>query len=1073
MKLSGLLWTIILLTFPHILSAQQVSPREVKGTVKSDKGELLEGVSITVKGSQGGTTTDKSGNFSLSISGSASLLFSYAGFESKEVLAKGDETLTIVLHQNVAQLDEIVVTAVGIKNTKRSINYSLQHLKASEITSTKEVNIVSALSGKVAGVQVNNSSGQPGGSATIRIRGSASALGDNSPLFVFDGMPIDNSNVGLSIQNANQIVNQSNRAIDLNPNDIESISVLKGPAAAALYGIRASNGAVIITGKKGTINKNKNSFRVSLYSSLTFESIARRLQPTQRIFGQGVNGKYVVPGQNGSEDAWGPLLDTITYSSTPSKWDVNGAIVGQSDPTSNGIPVNRYDNIENFFQQGHTNDNSVSVTGNTEKFGYYFSLGRLYQKGIAPTTDFFRNTVRFGTTFRANDKLDFNVSINYFNSGSHNRLLPGGAPAGVMRSLINTPANFDITNALKDPADNILSYTFADGTQRAYAGGTRGFDSPFWSLNNNPHPDDINRTVLVGETNYKLLDWLSATFRVGTDLSFEKRMSLFNKGSVAFPAGVLVNYSFFNRDFNTDLYLTANTKLSKSLGLRVIAGHNYFDHYLNATLNQGNNLNLPGFENISNASTFNIQQNTTKRRLVAGYGSVELDYKKWLILNLTGRNEWTSTLATDKNSFFYPSASIGWVINESLGWYTAPLDYLKVRASVARVGNDASPYSLATYYSSTTLGGSVQGQTLNFPFNGLAGYSLNGNLGNINLKPEQITSYEAGLETWLFKNRLGIELTVYKNESRNQILPVSIPSSTGFTNFITNAGLISNKGLEAIITAVILRSSAFEWTSVLNFSHNKSMVNSLTENSSMITLMSTNGGAQVIMPGQPFSVIYGRALTTNESGQTIIDDRATVNGATNANYGFPIADASPSVIGDPNPLWNAGIRNTFRYKNISLSFLFDHRYKFDLYNSTLAQMVSNAVAEETANRYDNIVFEGVGLTSGKTNEISVVPGEAWYRSTINYGSVYVEKDLWWIRLRDVNISYSLPTTWLEKTKISALELTLTGRNLFLSTNYSGSDPDVNLRGGFTNGFGSDFFNYPTTKSYGVALRVSF
>ncbi|MGN6438336.1 MAG: SusC/RagA family TonB-linked outer membrane protein [Agriterribacter sp.] len=1074
MKCKWLLCLSIFFLFSTTLTAQTNDLKEIEGEVKSENGEPLEGVSITVKGAENGTSTNNAGLFKIALpAGSNALIFSFTGFARQEVKIGTTKTISVVLKQDVGQLDEVVVTAVGIKNTKRSINYSIQHLKTAEITSTKEPNVVSALSGKISGVQINNSSGQPGASATIRIRGSASALGDNSPLFILDGMPIDNSNTGLAIQNANQIVNQSNRVVDLNPNDIESISVLKGPAAAALYGIRASNGAVIITSKKGSYGKERQKLKVSLYSSFSFESISRRLQPAQTKFGQGVNGKYVTPGQNGSEDSWGPLLDTLTYSTTPSKWDKNGAIVGQSDPTSNGIPVNRYDNIGNFFERGYTNDNSVSVTGNTEKFDYYFSFGRLFQKGIVPTTDFFRNTVRFGATFQATDKLDFNVSVNYFNSGAGNRMLPGGAPAGTLRSLINTPANFDITNGLKAPADNKGSYTFEDGTQRAYAGGTRGFDSPFWSLNNNPHPDNINRVVLVEETNYKILDWLTATFRLGTDVSFEKRMSLFNKGSVAFPAGVLVNYNFFNRDINTDVYLTANKKLSDDFNLKVIAGHNYFDHHLNATLNQGNNLNLPGFENISNASTFNIQQNIIKRRLVAGYASAELDYKKWLILNITGRNEWTSTLAKGQNSFFYPSASLGWIVNESLNWYAPWLDYLKLRTSFARVGNDASPYSLATYYSSTTLGGSVQGQTLNFPFNGLAGYSINSSLGNINLKPEQITSYEGGVEAWLFKNRLGIDVSVYKNESRDQILPVSIPTSTGFNSFITNAGLITNQGVEAIVTGVLVNKPSFRWTTILNFAHNQSKVHSLTEGSSIISLMSTNGGTQVIMAGQPFSVIYGRALTTNEAGKVLIDDRQTINGAPNANYGLPLADATPSVIGDPNPLWNAGLRNTLSYKNFTLSFLFDNRYKFDVYNSTLAQMVSNGVAKVTENRYDQVVFEGVGSTSGKVNDIQVVPGEAWYRSTINYGSVYIEKDLWWIRLRDVNLSYSLPKTWLEKIRLSELELTLTGRNLFLFTNYSGSDPDVNLRGGSTNGFGSDFFNYPTTKSYGIALRASF
>ncbi|MBO9684283.1 MAG: SusC/RagA family TonB-linked outer membrane protein, partial [Flavisolibacter sp.] len=791
----------------------QVSTVHVTGKVTDEKGSPLEGVSIKLKDGNLGTTSNNNGEFSIATPNENSLLvFSFVGYKQQQIKVDKQIPLRIQLQQLNSDLNEVIVTAVGIKNTKRSINYSVQNLKADEITSTKEVNIVSAISGKAAGVQVNNSSGQPGGSATIRIRGNASALGENSPLFILDGMPIDNSNTGLSIQNANQIVNQSNRAVDLNPNDIESISILKGPAAAALYGIRAANGAIVITSKKGAIKRGVEKLKVSLYSSYSVEDIVRRLQPLQTKFGQGVNGKYVEPGQNGSEDSWGPLLDTLTYSSTPSKWDANGTIVGKSSPLSNGIPVNRYNNIDNFFQKGYTNDNHISVTGNTERLGYYFSFGRLFQQGIVPTTAFYRNTARIGATLQANSKLDFSVSVNYFNSGAKNRMLPGGAPGGVLRSLMNTPLNFDITNGLDDAAHNPASYTFPDGTQRAYAGGNRGFDSPYWSLNNNPHPDEINRGVIVEETNYKILDWLTATARIGTDFSFEKRMAAYSKGSVAFPAGVIINYTFFNRDVNTDAYLTANKKLSGNFNLKAIVGHNFFDHYLYSTLNQGNNLNLPNFYNISNASTFNIQQSTYKRRLIAGYASAEIDYKKWVILNLTGRNEITSTLTKGQNSFFYPSASLGLIVNEALNLNIRKLDYFKLRASYAKVGNDASPYSLDTYYSATILSGSVQGQTLNFPFNGVAGYNINTNMGNENLKPEQITSYEAGIETWFFKNRLGLDASVYKNESRNQILPISIPASTGFTSFATNAGLITNQGIDVVLTGVPVKSKTFTWS---------------------------------------------------------------------------------------------------------------------------------------------------------------------------------------------------------------------------------------------------------------------
>lgn len=1055
--------------FFSVAGAQEI----LRGTITDEStAEPLIGAAIQVKGSNEGTIADINGAYAFQLGTElpVTIVFSYAGYQSQEVeIYEIPPDLNISLESRQL-LSEVVVTAVGIASQRKAINYSVQTLKATEVLEARDPNIVSAISGRVAGVQINSSSGQPGGSATIRVRGSTSILGENSPLFVLDGMPIDNSNIGLPIQNENMIVNQSNRAVDLNANDIESITVLKGPTAASLYGIRAANGAVIVNTKRGS---RSDKPVISFSTSFSVESLMRRLQPTQQLYAQGINGQYVEPGQNGAEDSWGPLLGTLTYSDVPSRWDVNGTIVSQDDPLSNGIPVNRYNNIDNFFREGYTWDNHLSVSGGSDKATYYFSLGRFYQEGIVPTTDFYKNSVRAGVGFQASDKFYLSASVNYFNSGSNNRMLPGGAPSSAIRGLINTPLNFDNANGNEDPASNLSSYEFPDGTQRAYSGGNRGFDNPFWSLRKNPHYDNVNRFVIVQETQYEVLDWLNATLRLGTDQAYETRKAAFSKGSIAFPAGVIVDYEFLRRDINTDFYLTADRRIGSDISLKFVVGHNFFDYHRSTTVNSGNNLSIPDFYNISNASSITVDQNIIEKNLIGLYGNAQLNYKDWLFIELGGRNEWTSTLPSGKNSFFYPSLSTGLVLSDALDLQVRGLSFLKLRGSVAQVGNDAVPYSLETYYSTTAIVGSIQGQQFDFPFGGLSGFSFDNDVVDPNLKPETITAYEGGVDAWFFNNRLGVELTLYKSESRDQIVPISIPTSTGFNGYITNAGLITNRGIEAVVNLTPIKTSKITWDATFNFTKNRSEVIELAEGLSLIPLWNTNNVTASVMAGEPFGVFYGAKLLTNESGQLIIDDRETVGGNANANYGFPMADPQQTVIGDPNPLWSLGMRNSISYGNFTLSFLLDSRYGFDIYNSGHGQHVTNGVSKVTEDRYDPYVFEGVKFGDGGSNDISVVKGEYWYRSTIKYPDLYIEKDLWWIRLRDINLTWHVPERLISRWGISGLDVTLTGRNLFLSTNYSGQDPDVNLRGGYTNGYGADFNNYPTAKSVGAGLRVSF
>ncbi|QHT65589.1 SusC/RagA family TonB-linked outer membrane protein [Rhodocytophaga rosea] len=1052
----------------------------ITGKVKDAKGELLPGVNVFFKNTTSGTVTDAEGNYAIkTVPGNNILIFSFVGFKTQEVTINNRSAIDISLLSDDQLLEEVVVTAVGIESKTKALGYSVAEVKGKDIVNAREPNVVQALSGKVAGVQIGNSGGSPGGSASIRIRGNSSLLGNNSPLFIVDGIPVDNSIQDIlgNITNVNSLATPSNRAVDINSDDIESVTVLKGPAAAALYGIRAANGAVILTTKRGTRLTDK-SFNVSYSGSFTVDEINRRVQPQQNNFSNGLNGQYILPGQTGSDESWGALLDTLTYSDIPSQFDKNGLIVGQNDPRSNGIPVNRYDNVDNFYLKGKTQSHHVSVYGNTEKAGYYFSVGRLYQTGVIPTTDFFRTTFRFNGDYNVTDKFKIAGGINFINSGANNRALMGGFNTNVVRALMNTSPNFDITNGLDEPWNNPNAYRLPAtnakpwGDSRSYANG-RGWDSPYWSLNMNPQNDEVNRFISFTEANYEILPWLKSTFRYGIDSYTDVRKGGFSRGTSGVPTGTINDVNYTRRDYNTDLIFTIAPELGGDLNLTVLLGHNFYNSFRNQINTRGDGLIVPGNFNISNASTSTSFNQTIRRRLVAGYADVRLDYRNWLFVELTGRNEWTSTLAKGKNSFFYPSINTSWVFTDALGLSSGWLSSGKVRATYAQVGNDADPYSLQTYYTNSNTTGWIQGG-VTYPFNNQAGLSYSNTLGNPNLKPERISTWELGTDLRFLNNRAGIEAVYYHNLSKDQIIPVAIPSSTGSQFSLINAGEISNRGVEITLNATPIQTpGSFRWDATLVYSKNISKVLSLAEGIDNVSLggiwMEARG-----MVGQPYGVFYGIDVKKNEEGKVLIDDSPVLaNGTPNSNYGYPIVNPSFTQIGDPNPKFNAGLRNEFTYKNFAFSFFLDTRYGFDIFNAPHLQMVFNGVDKSTENRGQDHVFDGVKNGEGTANDINVKIGQAWYRRTFDIQGLYIEKNLYWLRLRDVNFTYSLPEKLIAPLKLTKASLTLTARNFLLSTNYTGSDPDLGTRNGLTNFSGIDFWTTPNTRSYGASINLTF
>ncbi len=1052
--------------------------RIIKGRVVDENGEALPGVSILRKGSQRGTTTDVNGEFSIEAEKGSILVFSFVGYSSQEIEISTKTSLSISMKPESKGLKEVVVTAIGLERSKKSLGYSVQEVGNEDLVNSRETSIVSALSGKAAGVQVTTSSGAVGSAAQIRIRGNTS-LRNNSPLFVVDGIPIDNSsNRTLAGGDGNAGVAHSNRAIDINPDDVASMTVLKGPAATALYGIRAAAGAIVITTKRGERSAGKKS-RISYSTSYIINEI-NRLPKEQNKYAQGAetNGvpRYLDPS-SGIITSFGPEFSALTYSTKESRF-TPGLIVEASDPASNGVPVTPFNNTGNFFKKGSTYDNHLSFSGGAENSNYYFSLGRLKQQGIVPTEEFQRLTFKMSGDVSLTSRLNISGSASYSKTGG-TRIQQGSNSSGIM-GLLRAPVSFDITNGYDDPVNEPLSYSFPDGTQRNSGGNAGGYDNPFWSVKKNHYKDNVDRLLGFVQADYDLASWLKIMGRLGVDTYSDNRNEAYSKNSRAQVAGRVNEETYLHRSINSDLILTLNHSFGEKIQLTALLGHNYFSNNSKRILLAGSGLNIPDFYNTSGASTITGNHSWARRKLSAAYTDLRLSYSNFLFLNITGRNEWSSTLPKSNSSFFYPAVSLGWVFSELFNIPPAILSMGKARLSYAQVGNDSPIYALNNTFSPASVSGTLTtGGGIVFPYQNQIGLTVSNSAGNPNLRPEVKVSTEFGTELRFLNDRIGLDLTYYNSVSKDLIVSVPLPNSSGFTSTIQNVGEITNKGWEIMFDARPLKTSGFEWDVALNWSRNESVVTRIADGIESIGLTAVGPLGQIrLVQGQPFAMIYGNDFVRNAAGQVVIDDsRFLANGTTpNANYGFPSRDPNPKPIGNTNPSWIAGLRNTFTYGRFSLTTLLDVRYKFDIYNGTLGSMNQSGTSRQSEDRYDPYVFRGVKKSDGGINDIEVVKGQYWYTGVGGgFGSgvntQFVE-DGSWLRLRELNLSYSLPKELLQKVKISGATFTLTGRNLLLFTKYSGIDPETNLNGD-NNAAGYDYFTMPNTRSYGFACSIHF
>ena len=991
----------------------------VKGTVTDSKGTPLSDVSVTVKGSRRGTITNTQGTFSISANSNDVLLFSSVGYATQEVSAKASNIAVVLATENKS-LTEVVVTALGVKREKRMLTYATQEVKGTALVDAKQDNIVNGLSGKVAGVQITNSSGQPGSSAQIIIRGNTSLFGDNTALFVVDGVPIDNGEAG-NPDGPLSAGGTSNRGIDIDPNIVESVTVLKGSAATALYGSSGSRGVVLITTKNGLNSGKVGKPTVSFSSSYTFST---PLYPElQDKWAQGLNGKYI-NGNAGqlASGSWGPLIDTLRVG---------------------GKPVPKHNPLKDYFREGHTTDNNISVSGATDRSNYVVSYSFLRNDGIVPTTNYIRNSFFAKYTTKLSNKINLTTQFNYVHS-DNNRTLDGNSLEAPLWTVLSAPISW-----------NPLPYQNPDGTQQIYRAAR---NNPYWLLNNTGLTDKVDRILPVFNLSYTPLSWLTVTERLGADMYFNPLNYHENVGTIgSYPTGRVYKRQLSYQQFNNDLIADARANITKDFFGDLLIGNNILTNYNDNNYVQGVGLSIPGFYNISNATNVTSSYNYYKTRKIGFYAQLNMEYKRMLTLAFTGRYDGSSVLSVNHQYYPYGSASAGFIFTEALRMNNNKvLNFGKVRVSYSAVGNDnIPPYSLTNPYYHAGIG------NVTFPFNGQNGYQLTTTYG-YPLKNESIDEFEVGLETKWLQNRISLDVDYFNKKSTNLLTPgVPIDATTGFNAASLNAGSIRNRGVEVTLGLTPIKTKNFNWNLEVNFTKIKNDVLALAPGVTYLQFAGFVNPGIFAFANSPYGVIYGTHFKRDSAGRLLLADN-----------GYPQIAADLGKIGNATPNWLGGLTSDMTFKNIVFSFVLDMKQGGQILNLDDHYLNFYGTSKITENRDGTKVFDGIIESTGKQNTTAVKTDQNFYRNIYSTADETSVEDASYLKLRQITLGYKFGASLLEKTFIKSLTVNVTGTNYILHKNYSGSDPEVSLNGS-GNGQGFASFMTPTASNIIVGIKATF
>lgn len=1041
-------------------------------------GSPLAGSTVKIKGTSRATVTNQNGNFTINASKNQTLVISNIGYADQEISIGDQTTFNVNLSRQENTINEVIVTAIGISRSEKALGYAVAKVNPDDLLQKSEPDLLKSMQGKVAGVDIRSSQGTPGAATRIQLRGNSSFFGDNQPLIIVDGVPYSNN----QLTTDNQTVGGSaygNGLADLDPNDIATLNVLKGSSAAALYGSRASNGVVIITTKTGNAARNKKGLSVNLRSSYSIEQVSN-LPKFQNIYGAGVNFKY--QNANGS---WGPAFNTtpgggLTYNAaglgTP-----NGSSI-DSIPTwpdyLNAYPelfgqnvayVAYPNNVKDLFNDGHVYENSISMSGGDEKSAVALTASNLNQTGYVPNSSYDRTNIGLGGSTKLKIGLNVRGNLSYEKSkqlgGFFGENQVSGAASEFARSFF-LARNWDMNLPYQDKAGNNL-----------IPNGGGQYDNPRWSARYNTATTQDERFVGGFHADFNLSHWIKVDYNIGDNINTVSRREVTEISSRAAQGlGSLITDDYRIEEIESNLTLTFSPKISNDFIFKGIIGHNWNQRTETRKQVTGNQYIVRGLHTLANTAQqiFNLDL-FQRRRLLGVYGDASLSYKNYAFIDVTGRNDWSSTLPVNSRSYFYPSVSGSFVFTDALKLNSPVLTLGKVRAGWAKVGRDADPYSLEDVF---ILGSNFTGQPT---------AAVSAQKNNANLKPEFTREVEVGTQLNFFKDRINLDFTWYHKTSTSLIAPIATPPSSGYAQYYTNYGKISNKGVEIDLNVVPIRSRDFSWEIHGAFTKNNSVVEELISGVQRLLLngVLANTVNPYFEPGLPFGYLRGTKVVRDSLGNVLI------NPAT----GGMIVATEEGYIGNPNPDYKLGITNTFTYKGFQLSVLFDITKGGAVYSETVSSMLGRGVTLDTKDRATTFIIPGVYgdpnteqpiLGNGKEiqNHTAITANDLYFSpdpSTgatfgFNTASEFEVFDATVYRLREVTLGYDFPKSLFKNLPISGLTLTVSGRNLwFLSPNfpkYTHFDPEVNSFGSTTTQ-GIELSAAPTTRRFGVNLNVTF
>lgn len=1036
--------------------------RNVSGTVVSaDDGQPVVGASVVVEGTNQGAQTDVNGKFTLSLpTGGAKLRVSYIGMKTQVVTSK--DGITIRLQDDNATLGEVVVTAMGITKEKKALGYAVQDVKADELTLAANPSLSGALQGKVSGIDIVSSSGMPGASAKITIRGSRSFTGDNTPLYVVDGMPIASTSdisTGQSVTGSDY----ATRSLDIDPNDIESVNVLKGQAASALYGMRASNGVIVITTKSGR-GARRGKPEVTFTSNLSFDVVSV-LPELQTTYAQGAGGAYSPKAST----SWGPKITDLPNDATyggnvdnayTKKYGMHSGQYYVPQRAAAGLDPwatpQVYNNADEFFKTGHTWSNNVNLAQSNDRGFYSFSLGSTSAKGIVPSTGMSRYNAKLGAETKLSDhfKTGFNGNFVYTKVSKQS-----SANEGVVATVYGAPPSYDLAG--------IPSYVEGDPyTQNTYR-STNGLEGAYWAVANNKFDERshrffgnsfLNYTTKFGTDNHKL----DVKYQLGVDAYTTAYGDLYGYGH-SNGKGSVSNYSYTSVELNSLLTANYDWKINDNWDFTALLGNEVVDRSTKYIYSNGSNFNFGGWNNVANATVFTGEDQQLRSRTVGVFANLSASYKNMLYLNVTGRNDVVSTMPRNNRSFFYPSASVGFVFTElPLFREFKALSFGKLRASYAEVGQ-AGQYYPYSYVVPVYGGGFSSGTPIQYPIGGVSAYVPDSRLYDEHLRPQNTRSYELGVDLNFFNNRLGVSYTYSRQNVKDQIFPVPLASSTGYSEFMTNGGKIHTNSHEVTLTATPVESRNFKWDLGVNFTKVDNYVDALAPGVTSIFLGGFVDPQIRAGIGEKFPVIYGTSFKRNEAGQIVVDEN-----------GMPIAGPE-AVLGSVSPDFRVGFNTSFELYKFRISAVFDWKQGGDMYVGTLSVLDYYGVSKKSQElrESESFLFDRPAVKQNadgtySPNDIRIPGSKAFtYIQTIDPISENGVHSTSFVKLRELSVSYPLVNKpWLNLT-VNAF-----ARNLLLWSELKGFDPEssqgnTNMAGAF------ERFSLPGTSSYGFGFTLKF